>query len=165
MLYDSLIREEYCEESLADCQDIIKQAKDMSAHALNIIILEYGTKYQTLSSSVFDSISALFKGEKQSYLLFYGPLKLVSLQNIVHSKDCTFYVKIIKMILQESLDAYFKQPCMEVMKKIVHNIYHYYELNKLTSSTNNEVIEDMLQAARVIFPDLVHLHDKTLEFM
>lgn len=54
LLYDTLIREDYNEESLEVCQDIIIEAKNISSLALNIIVLEYGTKYQSIVKSIFD---------------------------------------------------------------------------------------------------------------
>lgn len=180
LLYDSLIRDEYNEDSLKESQDIIIQTKNISAETLNMIILEYGTKYQSLSNSIFDSICALLQADDQnnmrdtssetenskpkpSYLLFYGPLKLISLQNIFHFNDSSFYLKLINDILSKQLGLEFKEPCMDIIKKIILNIYQYFELNKYTLRENTQAVEELLTTANKVFPHLIHKKDKSLE--
>ena len=163
LLYDTLIRDEYSEESLEEWGEIIIESKNISALSLNVIILEYGTKYQPLSNSIFDSIWDIFKGEKQSYLLFYGPLKLISLQNIMNSVDSVQYLKIVSSLMLDNLGVKFKDPCMTVIKGIVKNVYNYYELNKFTLTKYKDEIDQLLETANQVFPELVHSVDYTLE--
>ena len=141
---------------------IIIESKDISALSLNIIILEYGTKYQPLSNSIFDSIWEILKGDKQSYLLFYGPLKLISLQNIMNSIDSMQYLQLINSLMLEKLNSKFKEPWMGVVKGIVKNIYNYYELNKFTLTKNKDEIDKLLETANKTFPELIHSVDYTL---
>jgi hypothetical protein len=158
-----LIRDQYHAESLSECHEIIIETKDSAAVCLNQIILTYGTKYQTISSSLFDNICALLKGDSKSYLLFYGPLKLISLQNIVTSKDCNFYLQVVEDLMEDqTLDLAFKDACIRVVKCIIHNVFHYYEVNQYHSTVTNEAVESFLKTANSMFPDLIHKSDSTL---
>jgi len=139
LLYDTLIRDDYSNESKKEWQEIIVESKNISALSLNMIIIQYGTKYQTLSTSLFESITELLRGQKcqqilnnndkdmnegvegeesklpsdtTTYLLFYGPLKLISLQNVYHSKDSVFYLKLVTDILDNPMDHQFKEHCL-----------------------------------------------------
>ena len=164
LLYDTLIRVEYHEESLSKAQEIILEAKNLSALALNIIIIEYGTKYQSITKSIFDSVKAEVQKDKASYLLLYGPLVFISLQDIYHSNDWAFYTNMVRRLLENSEGVDFKEPCLQVVKKIIKNVYNFYDLNPNNEEIKKEARDDLFKLISEYFPDIVHLRDVSLEY-
>ncbi|CAI2364684.1 unnamed protein product [Moneuplotes crassus] len=164
LLYDTLIRQEYTEESLDKCADIIMKSKSISAEALNLIILEYGTKYQSIIKSIFDCVKAQLQKEDRSYLLLYGPLYFVSLQDLYHSTDCLFYTKYLKEILKEVKGEAFKEPCLEIIKRIITNLIKFLKLDTGDKQTIEEnEVKEILALLYEYFPDYVHQDDYSLE--
>lgn len=99
MLYDALIRKEYYDDGPSKSLEIYVQIKNLSAETINTIIQEYGTKYQSLTPAIYDSIIEILSGEDRSFALFYGPLKFISLQNIFYLKECATILNLLKQIM------------------------------------------------------------------
>jgi hypothetical protein len=109
LFFDNLTRCNYNEESLTDCHEIITETKNICAECLNEIILEYGTKYQTLLPKLFEQVAIILSEDKKTYLSIYGPLKMISLQTVYYSGQCEFYLNSIKEVLQHPMSGDFKE--------------------------------------------------------
>ena len=167
LMSDALTRGTYFTEEDENISiEICLKFKYKCASTIHYIIQEFGTRYQIISPCVYERIKEVFNNsDERTYAQCYGPFKFLSLQNIFFIADSIEFIKLIKGVIKNPMQIdEFREPCIQVIKTIIKNIYYYYMNNKLRLEVHKEVYDELMEVVYHAYPDLIYQNDQMLDF-